>query len=385
MGRKLVVISMSTSGGPGEVLDEVDAHDEAQLQERMKAQPELFPLEEMDLDGPLLVIGRETPLPSGRIDLLAVTPSGEVVVIEFKTGPQNPDFRSALSQAVDYGADLWAMTVEDLDDLAVAYFASGRCPDGPTKNATRLIDAGAVVWEGWDEADQTGFVDRIGAVLARGAFRFVVVAQRFTPAMERTAEFLNTQASSAAFYLVELVRFRGEGYDAFEARTILKPSPQAAKTPGAQLTRQSFLDQIDHDGYSACLDRLFTWCHQHGVVTYWGSKGMSMRVKFPGREEPVSVGWAHPPGVTGWYGLSGLTLGYDQATADAVPGATPALVAYADAVGGLRGAEPLNHNAIHGIRLDPDAAAACATDIRDHLSALLDQIAKTTAAPPADS
>jgi hypothetical protein len=46
-----------------------------------------------------MVVGRETALPSGRVDLLAVTPTGDVLIIEFKTGPQNPttDARSTNS------------------------------------------------------------------------------------------------------------------------------------------------------------------------------------------------------------------------------------------------------------------------------------------------
>lgn len=384
MGRKLVVIATGGSEGQvglGEILDEVDAHDEAQLQERMKDQPELFPVEEMDLDGPLMVVSRETPLASGRIDLLAVTRSGEVVVIEFKTGPQNPDFRSALSQVVDYGADLWGLTAEGLDEIAVAYFASGRCHDGPTKNAVSLADAGAATWADWDEQEQALFVERLTSVLASGSFRYVVVAQRFTAAMERTAEYLNFQATSAAFYLVELVRFSGGGFSAFEARTILKPTARTSRPAGQQLNEQGFLDQITHDEYRQSLASLFTWCHAHGVVTYWGTKGMSLRVKFPGREEPVSVAWAHPPGVTGWYGLSGLTLGYDQATADAVPGAEPALVAYVDQVSGLTGAEPLKYKSLRGVRLDPDAAATTGTAITEHLGSLLAMIASSGSVP----
>src|SRR5262245_11370078 len=94
------------------MLTEVDALNEGQLQERLKDSPDLLPVEELGLTGPLLVVGRETTLPSGAADLLALAPTGDLVVIEMKTGPQNSDFRAALAQATDYGADLWQMTFD---------------------------------------------------------------------------------------------------------------------------------------------------------------------------------------------------------------------------------------------------------------------------------
>jgi hypothetical protein len=57
--------------GSSPMLAEVDAHDEAQLQERLKAHADLLPVDEFDLVGPLMVVGRETTLPSGAAVCLA--------------------------------------------------------------------------------------------------------------------------------------------------------------------------------------------------------------------------------------------------------------------------------------------------------------------------
>jgi hypothetical protein len=35
------------------------------------------------------------------------------MLVEFTTGPQNPDFRHALAQLIDYGSDLWQLSVDD--------------------------------------------------------------------------------------------------------------------------------------------------------------------------------------------------------------------------------------------------------------------------------
>jgi hypothetical protein len=76
-------------------LVEIPAASEHDLQEVVKSNPQLVPAQDLGLDGDLLVVGRETTLASGSIDLLCLSRTGELVLIEFKTGPQNPDFRHA--------------------------------------------------------------------------------------------------------------------------------------------------------------------------------------------------------------------------------------------------------------------------------------------------
>ena len=76
------------------VLIETAVEDEAQLQTLLKENPDLLPIEEFGFTGPLMVVGEETRLPSGVIDLAGITHGGRLVVVEFKTGPQNADFRS---------------------------------------------------------------------------------------------------------------------------------------------------------------------------------------------------------------------------------------------------------------------------------------------------
>jgi RecB family endonuclease NucS len=122
MGRKIIVTSPT---GQLPVLEEVKAHDEAQLQELLKAHPGLLPLEDLGLAAPAIVVGRESVLDSGRIDLVLLANGGELVLVEFKTGPQNPDFRECLAQLLDYGSDLWGMTLEDFDTRVARRYFSG--------------------------------------------------------------------------------------------------------------------------------------------------------------------------------------------------------------------------------------------------------------------
>lgn len=135
-------------GDATELLSEIETQ-EKPLQLLVRDHPDLLPIDEFGMQGPLLVVGREISLASGSVDLVAVARSGELLVVEFKTGPQNPDFRAVLAQLMDYGSDLWEMTLAAFEQaVAVRFFnsasrahggrqrvdlapAGGASPDGP--------------------------------------------------------------------------------------------------------------------------------------------------------------------------------------------------------------------------------------------------------------
>lgn len=130
MSRRL---SFRLGAEPRRVIEEVEADDEHQLQERLKDEPWLLPVDELDLQGPVLVIGRETTLPSGSVDLLALSREGRPLIVEFKTGLQNGDFRSALAQLLDYGGALYEMPLATFEStVALCYLQGDRCP-GPRR------------------------------------------------------------------------------------------------------------------------------------------------------------------------------------------------------------------------------------------------------------
>lgn len=119
MTRKVMVWR---EDGSRPVLTEVLADDEFQLQEIVKDTPDLLPVDEFGMTGPLMVVGRETTLPSGSVDLIGVSRDGELLLIEFKTGPQNSDFRHVLAQLLDYGSDLWRMSYEEFESTVARRF-----------------------------------------------------------------------------------------------------------------------------------------------------------------------------------------------------------------------------------------------------------------------
>ena len=190
MPRKII---LRTGDGRSGILLEVPATDEFQLQELIKNNPDLLPVEEFDMTGPLLVVGRETAVASGAVDLVAITRGGEILVVEFKTGPQNTDFRRVLAQLIDYGSHLWSLSYENFEAaVAVRYFNDGaQCQDDRVAGARSLEYAARQVWTEMSDAEFLSIRERISEQLRLGAFHYVLVAQRFTDTIQQTALYLN--------------------------------------------------------------------------------------------------------------------------------------------------------------------------------------------------
>jgi|ERR687883_685515 hypothetical protein len=215
MARKMIV-QREDESTPA-MLTEMLAEGEAQLQEIVKDNPDLLPVDEFGMAGPLMVVGRETTLSSGYVDLACLSQSGELLLVEFKTGSQNSDFRHALAQLLDYGSDIWRMTYEEFENtVASRFFSSVHCRDDRLRGKTSLDEAILAIWSDLIQ-EGTSFQERLTEKLTSGAFHYVIVAQHFTPTMERTVDYLNSLASHARFYAVEIVRFATNGISAFES------------------------------------------------------------------------------------------------------------------------------------------------------------------------
>jgi hypothetical protein len=92
--------------------------------------------------------------------------------VEFKIGPQNPDLRHALAQLIDYGSDLWGMTVGDFESGVVQRYLEGPyCPPAykPCGTLRELAEPGWKSAEfGWND-----FVDRLATVPGDDDFHYV--------------------------------------------------------------------------------------------------------------------------------------------------------------------------------------------------------------------
>ena len=162
--------------GSAPILTETLADSEAQLQALIKDNPDLLPMEDLGFSSPFMVAGRETSLASGAVDLVGMTRSGELLLIEFKTGPQNADFRHSLAQLLDYGSDLWGMSYEEFKStVAVRYFNGDRCRDPKLQGKSSVQSAALATWTGMTEETVQVLRDRVNQQLASGSFEYILV------------------------------------------------------------------------------------------------------------------------------------------------------------------------------------------------------------------
>jgi hypothetical protein len=176
----------------------------------------------------------------------------------------------------------------------------------------------------------------------------------------RTVEYLNATMKAARFSAVELVRFAGGGYRAFEARFLSGAGPTSTPAAGSKASLagiDDFVESVVDDDYRHVVQDLFeAFAKIDDLNVFWGTTGCSLRVPITGRS-PLSVGWLFPPGPPRWSGLTNVTLGwYEDANGLTLPaGGQESLNAYRERVEALAGGSPPKSAYIRGRTFPPTA------------------------------
>lgn len=354
-------------------LVEMLAPDEESLRETMRNHPRLIPVDALGIDGPLLIVGRETQLASGRIDLLGISRSGDVVVAEFKTGTQNGDFRHVLSQLIDYGSDLWRMPIADFDDGVVQrYFR-----ETPACAAYRNRRLGDVAREYWSltATEEEEFTSRLSAVLEDGDFDFVVVSQNYRDSVFSSADYLNATSRAGRFHLVQMTMMAGGDVTAYSAQVLVsgrRKTPKAAASQ-AVIDEVEFINALEGETYRAAMREFFASLRSMGITFGWGSKGTSFRIDNPDRREPISIGWAFPEGAS-WLGVRHLSLGYDTSTAESTPTILDSLQRYAAEVKAIPGGSDITTKSVSGKTFQPHEVPDVIDEVIEAVERLRDSI-----------
>lgn len=356
-------------------LVETPAPDEHHLQEIMKSQPQLIPADDLGLDGDLMVVGRETSLASGLIDLLCLSRSGELVLIEFKTGPQNPDFRHALAQLIDYGSDLWKLTVEDFDRGVVQRYLTSRHADSAFAGAGDL--SGAIGRANWllSEDDSAALASRLAEVLQTGDFHYVVAAQRFTPAMQVSLEYMNATMRYGRFFLVEIVQLQGAELTAHSAQVVAAPPKRAASgtsNPAGQADEAAFLSGVSGEQYRDAVRDMLASCAALGLEVKWRSVGASIRFVTPDRRQPLSIGWLLPEG-SHWQGAKFLSFGVDRSSLQHTPSVEEAVSSFVVRLANIPGAKAVPTK-LDAYTFGPDELPGAMPDLLSTLEQLVKEV-----------
>jgi len=99
-------IIISQNGEKAVKVDKSDFDKEDQLQQYIYDNPESIPLYDIKEDIKLLILAREFGTKSGPIDAIGFDQDGNIYIVETKLF-KNPDKRTVVAQALDYGASIW--------------------------------------------------------------------------------------------------------------------------------------------------------------------------------------------------------------------------------------------------------------------------------------
>lgn len=180
-----------TAGVDGQV-------DEAWLQQALYRAPESLPLKEIDPHiGPLIPICMELATEAGPADILYVTPTGQIVLVETKLW-RNPEARrQVVGQILDYAKQLTGWSYEDLDARA------GSAAGTSAGHMARKLK------ESYPDTDEAQFVDGVRRSLSTGDFLLLIVGDGIRFGAEALVTFLEQYGNLRfGLALVEVAIYR---------------------------------------------------------------------------------------------------------------------------------------------------------------------------------
>jgi hypothetical protein len=237
---------------------------EAELQRLLAESPSLISIDEVRPNaGPLVLAVREFGLPIGLIDLLAFTAEGDIAVIECKLASNSEIKRKVIGQVLEYGANLWEMRYEELDEGI-------RLRMG--ENLAELVKE-AVQEPEWDEES---FRSNVDTALVSGNFMLIIVVDEIDDDLARIVQFMNVCGSpSFEFAALEMRRFMAENAEMLVPRVFGPVRAIKAKRniePGKQWDEPSFFDELNRrhgdEGVQAARG-ILEWA-KHNTQVWWG-------------------------------------------------------------------------------------------------------------------
>jgi len=211
---------------------------EAELQSLLASSPSLIPVDEIrEGVSPLVVAVCEFGLTgSGNTDLLAFSAEGDIAIVECKLAANAEIKRKVIGQVLEYGAYLWNMTYEEVDQ---------RVNRLRGKSLADLV-AESIEDSEWDEEN---FRSNVQDALTRGAFVLIIAVDEMNEELSRTIKFLNGCGNPAfSFNALEMRRFQASGTEIL-VPDLHGPLLQATKPKGErkQWTEELFFQSIQEE------------------------------------------------------------------------------------------------------------------------------------------
>jgi alkylated DNA nucleotide flippase Atl1 len=233
------------------------------------------------------VLGSRVQLGANEADVIAIEPSGRLVLIEVKLAKNAEARRAVISQILSYAAFLRGLSADQLEQTVLARHPSARAYDN-------LAAAAA-------EADQEGsfdlqeFYDGLEESLSSGAFRLVLVLDDAPEELVRLVGYLEDIGPNLVLDLVTVAKYEMNGSQflvpqrvdpvrtAFEPKGAQPRSQKGETAEGADL----FLERISKlsSAHQPELLRLTNW------ATTLQNEGLARLRSFVSQSSSVLLVW----------------------------------------------------------------------------------------------
>lgn len=237
---------------------------EAELQMLLSRSPEVLPGED---DERPLVLTAEFPVAFGYIDLVGVSATGDLIVVECKLRTNADIRRTVVGQLFAYAASLWGLTFEEFDER---WRLTGRGP---------LLDdlSQAAITQGV-ALDPMAIRAAVEDNLRAGRYRLIVAVDDITPELQRIIEYLSDHTLPDVGVLALELGFVADG-----DMQVLVPQAYglemarqkaASRGPGRQWDEASFFDQLEREvgDWAAPIGRaLHDWAVAQGLEVWYGT------------------------------------------------------------------------------------------------------------------
>ena len=364
-------------------LEEAPFASEDDLQALLAEHPELLDGEQMrpgDARRWILVTREkgiaETPDAGDRwaLDHLLIDQDATPTLVEVKRGANSEVRRKVVGQMLEYaahatgGAGSWAV-----DDIRRDFEDNAKAREkDPADVIAELLQTDG-------EPDVDAFWQRVGDNLAARRIRLLFVADEIPDSLTRIVSFLNEQTRDNIEVLaVEIKQFSGKTTQTLVPRIIGLTAAAPAKSP--PLTRKLFLAAFTSDKARAAAERLLDTASKSGALLYWGSTGVSIRMRCPLWNQPVTVAWLYPSSRISWSGTKSFTFGWGGPSYGYPPELASLLQRWADRFAADDFTEDISNQGVIGWAAPHDAAAQHIDMLTERLAAVLSDL-KSLAAP----
>ena len=278
-------IIISQDGKNAKKVDKADFENEDYLQNYIHQNPESIPVYEIEEDKKLLVLAREFPTESGPIDALAIDKDGDIYVVETKLY-KNPDKRTVVAQAMDYGASLWRHRTYDEFISLVSNEINRKFSISLQERIKNFFDV--------DDEQIVSILEAIKNNLQQGIIKFVILMDAIEERLKDLIVYIN-QNSQFDIYAVQLEYYKFEKYEIMIPKLFgVEVKKNVGNRTSSNWTRERFLgdarNKIKDEGVYKTLSVLYDFIEKHPDVADFGKGGESGSLTFRIKDNRVKSG-----------------------------------------------------------------------------------------------